>query len=316
MTEETTIRFDSRLLAGIELPCFQATGSSDGPHLCLIGGVHGAEYSSIAAVRRFMKSLHTAQLSGRITAIPIASITSFWNRTPFVIPEDGKNLNRSFPGKRDGTFTEALAYHLFNDVVLESDYLIDMHGGDMVEALEPFVGYDESPHQDIVREIAIAYGVRLILFTRTADRLGEPGTPTMLRTAATEAGIPSLLTEIGDRGQLQPEAVQQHIAGLNRVLRHLKMLPGEPPSPNGDQQLVKRLLAITSNHDGWWERHVDVGEPVEAGTTVGVIEDLYGNELERITAPADGLFVFLTTSPAVTAGALLGGLGTDLEPIH
>jgi len=313
--EETIIRFDNRLLRSVELPCFQAAGSTDGPQLCLIGGVHGAEYSSIAAVRRFMKTLDTTKLSGRITAIPIASITSYWARSPFVVPEDGKNLNRSFPGKALGTFTEALAYHLFNEFVLESDYLIDMHGGDMVEALEPFVGYDESPHQEIVHGMAVAYGVRLILCTRTSERLGEPGTPTMLRTAATEAGVPALLTEIGDRGQLQPDAVQQHIDGLNSVLRHLKMLPGDQPPARKDQQLVRSLLAVTASHDGWWEPRVDVGQPVQAGAEIGTIEDLHGNQLELITAPADGLFVFLTTSPAVRAGSLLGGLGTDLVPV-
>jgi predicted deacylase len=316
LIEETTVRFDNRILGTIELPCIKATGRSDGPHLCLIGGVHGAEYSSIAAVRKFMKTLDVRNLSGRITAIPIASITSFWARVPFLIPEDGKNLNRCFPGKSLGTFTEALAYHLFNDVVVGSDYLIDMHGGDMVEALEPFVGYDESPVQDVVHGMAVAYGVRLILFTQKSERLGEPGTPTMLRTAATEAGIPALLTEIGDRGQLQPKAVEMHIDGLYGVLRHLKMLPGDSPTAREDQRLVKSLLAVVAKHDGWWESFVEVGQPIEAGKEVGVIEDLYGNELERIAAPADGVFVFLTTSPAVHAGTLLGGFGTELEPLR
>jgi uncharacterized protein len=315
MIEETLLRFDSRVLQGIELPCYTARGAEDGPHLCLVGGVHGGEYSSIAAVRRFMKNLDVGQLSGRITALPIASITSFWNRVPFVVPEDGKNLNRSFPGKALGTFTEALAHHLFQDVVLGTDFLIDLHGGDMVEALEPFVGYDESEVQDVAHGMAVAYGVRLILFTKTSDRVGEPGAPTMLRTATAEAGIPALLTEIGDRGLLQQDAVEQHLAGLDGVLRFLKMLPGDPPQPRADQRLVRGLEAVTAAQDGWWQSSVNVGEPVTAGTDVGVIEDLYGNELEQITAPADGEFVFLTTSPAVRAGGLLGGLGTEIEPL-
>jgi predicted deacylase len=315
MIEETMLRFDSRVLRGIELPRSTAVGGEDGPHLCLIGGVHGGEYSSIAAVRRFMKNLDVRRLSGRITALPIASITSFWNRVPFVVPEDGKNLNRSFPGEALGTFTEALAHHLFQDVVVGSDFLIDLHGGDMVEALEPFVGYDESSVQDVAHGMAVAYGVRLILVTKTSDRVGEPGSTTMLRTAAAEAGIPALLTEIGDRGLLQPGAVEQHLSGIDGVLRYLKMLPGDAPKPRADQRLVKGLVSVTSSHDGWWESNVVVGDPVTAGMEIGVIEDLHGNELERITAPADGVFVFLTTSPAVRAGGLLGGLGTEIEPL-
>ena len=91
-----------------------------------------------------MNELDTSALSGRITAVPIVSMTSFRARTAFVVPEDGKNLNRCFPGSPDGTFSDVLAHHVFTELIAPSDVLIDLHGGDMVEALEPFTLYDES----------------------------------------------------------------------------------------------------------------------------------------------------------------------------
>ncbi len=109
MIERTTIRFEHPLLASIELPCLEARGAADGPHVSLIGGIHGGEYSSIAAVIRFMRSLDVAELRGSITAVPVVSMTSFRARTAFVVPEDGKNLNRCFPGDPSGTFSDALA---------------------------------------------------------------------------------------------------------------------------------------------------------------------------------------------------------------
>ena len=63
MIERRTIRFDHELLAELELPCFEARGDSDGPHLCLLAGIHGGEYSSIAAVVRFMNALDTSEFS-------------------------------------------------------------------------------------------------------------------------------------------------------------------------------------------------------------------------------------------------------------
>src|SRR5262249_59958009 len=105
------LTFDHELLAGLELPRFEATGASDGPHLCLLGGIHGGEYSSIAAVVRFMNALDTDELAGRITAVPIVSMPSFRARSPFLVPQDGKNINRCFPGSYDGTFTDVLARH-------------------------------------------------------------------------------------------------------------------------------------------------------------------------------------------------------------
>ena len=98
MIERRTIFFPDERLSGVEHPAFEARGSRDGPRVALIGGVHGCEYSSIAAVTRFMNELGTEELAGSITAVPVVSMQSFLQRSPFVVPEDGKNLNRSFPG--------------------------------------------------------------------------------------------------------------------------------------------------------------------------------------------------------------------------
>src|SRR6185436_19403048 len=104
-----TLVFEHELLAGEEHPLFDARGDTDGPTLCLLAGIHGCEYSSIAAVIRVMTELDTTKLAGRIVALPVASLLSFEQRSPFVVPADGKNLNRSFPGSFDGTYTDVLA---------------------------------------------------------------------------------------------------------------------------------------------------------------------------------------------------------------
>ena len=159
MIERRVLRFDSAQLAGLELPCFVATGAQDGPRLALLAGIHGGEYSSIAAVMRFMGELDTRELRGTITAVPVVNMPSFRARSPFVVPEDGKNLNRCFPGSYDGTFTDALARAVFDELIAPSDVLVDLHGGDMVEALEPFTLYDASPVEEAARGLAIAFGL-------------------------------------------------------------------------------------------------------------------------------------------------------------
>jgi len=113
----TTIRFEHELLAGVELPCLEAAGRHDGPHVSLIGGIHGGEYSSIAAVIRVMRTLDASELRGRITAVPVVSMPSFRARSAFVVPVDSKNLNRCFPGSHDGTFSDVLARHVFDELI-------------------------------------------------------------------------------------------------------------------------------------------------------------------------------------------------------
>jgi len=305
------IRFDHELLAGLELPCFEAAGPRDGPHLCLLGGIHGGEYSSIAAVVRFMNALDPNALAGRITAVPIVSMTSFRARSAFVVPEDGKNLNRCFPGSYDGTFSDVLARHVFDDLIAPSDAMLDLHGGDMVEELEPFALYDESPVEHRARALAIAFDLPYVV--RSAPAAAPiSGTTT---SAAAAAGVPAVIAEVGGRGLLEEEAVQEHLHGLGNALRHLGMLPGDPVPPRTDMRSVGRFVWLRCRDEGWWAPDVHAGDIVDAGASLGTVRNLFGDVEERIAAPDDGVVLFVTTSPAVEADGLLVGLGVEIADI-
>jgi predicted deacylase len=85
--------------------------------------------------------------------------------------------------------------------------------------------------------------------------------------------------------------------------------------PPGRQQLVDRFLWLRSSDEGWWEPVVAAGDAVSSGGVLGVVKDLFGQVLEEITAPEDGVVLFLTSSPAVETDGLLLGLGAGLVPI-
>jgi uncharacterized protein len=295
-------------LTDLEWPVFEATGARDGPQVCLLAGVHGCEYSSIAALVRFMRELDVSALAGTILAVPVVSPTSFAARSPFVVPEDGRNLNRSFPGDPDGSFTQVLAHHVFTEFVAGSDLLIDLHGGDMVEALEPFALYDDSSVRDTAERLARAYGLSYVVCD-TTDTLG--GTTS---AAAAAAGIPGFTAEAGGRGLLEPAEVQRHLHGLRNSLRAAGVLDGEPDPPAAGQQLVQRFLWLRTSVRGWWQPAVDVGDTVAAADPLGTVLDGFGDVVETITAPEPGAALFLTSSPAVQADGLLAGLGAGLRP--
>ena len=96
-------------LAGLTVPLVEVTGSHDGPLLTVIAGVHGCEYASMDGVRRWLRELGTRDISGRVRAVPVLNVSAFAARTPFVVPEDGKNLNRCFPGDPAGTLRRVAA---------------------------------------------------------------------------------------------------------------------------------------------------------------------------------------------------------------
>ena len=233
MIERRTIVLPDERLAGVEHPAFEARGSRDGPHVALIGGIHGCEYSSIAAVTRVMRELDTDELAGSITAVPVVSMQSFERRSPFVVPEDGKNLNRSFPGTYDGTYTDALARGIFDELIAPADVLLDLHGGDLVEALEPFAIYDASPVEERARDLAVAFGLPYVVREEPAGGIGG-----MTCSAAAAAGIPAVIAEAGGFGQLDEGAVTMLVEGVRNALRSLELLPGPVHPPRPDMRLV------------------------------------------------------------------------------
>ena len=291
----------------IEHPAYESRGAHDGPHVALIAGIHGCEYSSIAAVNRFMSELETAQLSGSITAVPIVSMESFRQRSPFVVPADGKNLNRSFPGSHDGTYTDVLARSIFDQIIKPADVLLDLNGGDLVEALEPFAIYDASPHEERTRGIALAFGLPYVV----RQEVDESGLGGMTSTAAAQAGIPAVIAEAGGCGQLEDAATTLLVDGVRNVLRHLEMLPGDPAPPRS--RLVGKFVWFRASQDGWWQPEVAAGDEVAEGQRVGTLRTLYGDVVEELHASSDGVVLFLTTSPAVSADGPLLGLGAEIS---
>jgi predicted deacylase len=307
--ERRTIVFPDERLAGLEHPAFDARGKRDGPHVALIGGIHGCEYSSIAAVVRFMRELDTEDLAGSITAVPVVSMESFVRRSPFVVPDDGKNLNRSFPGSYDGTYTDALARGIFDELMAKADVLLDLHGGDLVEALEPFTIYGAGGEtEERAHELAVAFGLPYVVRQAPSGGLGG-----MTSDAAADAGIPSLIAEAGGRGQLEEEAVTMLVDGVRNTLRSLEMLPGPVAPPREDLRLVGTFEWLRCRKAGWWEAAVPVGATVGEGDLLGLVKNLWGDVLEEIHAPREGVVLFLTTSAAVADDGLLLGLGADLS---
>ena len=207
-------------LAGLDVPALEITGTADGPLLTVIAGVHGCEYSSMAGLRVWARSLADRELRGRVVAVPVLNLPSFRARTPFVVPDDGKNLNRQFPGDASGSLAERLAYDTFTKVITGSDALIDMHAGDMVEALQPFALYDAGPSEARARDMATAYGLGYVIRQEPGPDRAVGGTSS---AAAAGIGIPAIIAEAGGCGLVERPAVEAHVRGLNRVLALLGM---------------------------------------------------------------------------------------------
>jgi predicted deacylase len=112
---------------------------------------------------------------------------------------------------------------------------------------------------------------------------------------------------------VEEHAVRLHVAGLNRVLHVMGMTAGGPEPGGGPAPAyLSRFLWLRSRDAGWWEPGVGPGDTATEGQVLGTVSSLDGAEvLETITAPADCVVIFLTSSPAVAADGLLLGLGAS-----
>src|SRR4029077_1399521 len=305
----TTVLRRTLSLAGFDIPVVELTGTGDGPRLTVLAGVHGCEYAPMAAVRQWTRALAGRELRGSVRAVPVLNLPAFRARSPFVVPDDGKNLNRCFPGDPSGTVADRLAHAAFTQLIVGSDALIDVHAGDMVEALEPFALYDAGPSEAGALELGTAYGLGYVIRQEPGPGRAVGGTTS---TAAAEIGIPEIIAEAGGCALVEAAAVDAHVRGLDQVLAVLGMTDDAAPGAATAAAPVRlgRFLWLRAASDGWWEPVVRPGDQVAEGQVLGTVTSLDGAQvLQSVTAPAPGVPMFITSSPAVTAAGLLLGLG-------
>lgn len=298
-------------LAGEHWPVVSIAGVRPGPVVFINAGVHGGEYPAIETVIRLGLELKANSLSGLVVLMPVVNLPSFWERSMFVGPVDGKNLNRVFPGSPDGSYSEQLAHALMEEFIVRADVYLDLHGGDMVEDLEPFSicqGGDSSVARRS-EELARAFGLPNLL---VVDRPVQPGVGTMSYAAASTRGIPAFIAEAGGIGLLQPEAVDQLLAGVYRLLNYLGMTE-VPVSEPEEPRLYSSFEWLYSTNAGMFYPSVVVGEQIGQGQILGTIGSLFGDVLEMIQSPVSGRVIFTTTSPAVKQNGLLMGIGANSE---
>lgn len=300
-----TFASDPRL-ARYQWPFFSIVGRRDGPTLLVTAGIHAAEYTGIEAAIRLGRLLDPAEISGRVVIIPLLNRPGFYERSIYVNPEDNDNMNRVFPGNPNGTWSERFAHHLLEEIIARCDYVIDLHAGDLIEDLVPFAIFRETGHPEVdrkTRQMCEAYGVEWIV--RGVPSGERPG---MLTYGAASRGVPAIVAESGRCGQLEEEAVVRHVEGVQNVLRALGILAGGPPQVT-PPKLLSRFEWLRSPHEGIFHPRVRVDDRVAAGQVVGELIDLLGNHLGDVSAPVDGIVLFLVTSPAIKQNGLLLGIG-------
>jgi predicted deacylase len=243
---------------------------------------------------------------GILIVIPLLNRPGFYERSVYVNPEDGDNLNRLFPGDPKGKWGERFAHRLLTEIVTRCEYAIDLHAGDLIEDLTPFVIYRETGEAALderIRKMADAYGARWAV--KSAPTGERPGS---LYALAALNGVASMLAESGGRGLLIEEDVVRHVRGVTNILRAIGALDGAP-EPVAPPRVVNSFDWLRSPVEGIFHSRVRVDQHVTAGDVVGELIDLVGEPLATVKAPVSGVVLFVVTSPAMKKDGLLLAIG-------
>lgn len=301
--------------AGTSVPVSVVHGTRPGPVLALTAGVHGQEYTPILALQRLLTTIDPRTLGGTVVMVHVANMPSYLSRTIYYSPADGKNLNRVFPGRADGTLSERIADVLTREVIDRATHVVDLHCGDGNESLRPYSYWMTNGTPSVAdgsKQLALAFGLDHIVVDR--GRPDDPRASIYLANTAITRGKPGLTIESGGLARTDEESIARIERGVAGVLRHLRMRE-EGPAPVANPILIERSEVLRSGATGIFHPAVERGHTVAKGTVIGRVTDFHGRLLEEVRAPFAGEILYVLGTPPISKGEPIAFVGsTEAAP--
>jgi uncharacterized protein len=315
-TASGTIQVPAAADEGTTIPISVIHGSQPGPAFALIAGNHGYEYTSIIALQRLLTRIDPKHLSGTVIMVHVANMPSYLKRTIYYSPVDGKNLNRVYPGKIDGTVSERIAYQITKEVIERADYVIDLHCGDGNESLRPYSYWDvNGGGPEVVeksKQMALAFGMDHIVLDR--ERPADPNKSVYCSTTATTRGKPAITTESGGLGMTDNESIARIEQGVLNIMRYLKMIEGAPKMVE-HPIFIDRNEVLRSEATGIFYPLAERGHTVAKGSLMGYITDFFGKRIFELRAPFSGTVLYILGTPPVSRGEPLAMVGQVAQSV-
>ena len=236
-----------------------------GPTVLLTGANHGDEYEGPVALMDLAANIDPASLSGRVIIVPAMNFPAFRAATR-TSPIDKGNLNRTFPGRPDGTVTEKIADYFQRALLPLADVVLDIHSGGKTLEFVPFCCAHRLPdkkHEQACVAAMEAFNAPYSMMLLEIDSVG------MYDTAAEEMGKVFISTELGGGGTTSARTVGVAKRGVRNLLTHAGVLKG------GTEKQPSQMLEMPdgdcftfSENDGLVEPCVDLGQSVAKGEVI------------------------------------------------
>jgi predicted deacylase len=284
--------------SNVEIPVFVFRSNVEGPTLLLSAGMHGEETNGIEIIRKIILRDELKNLKcGNVIAIPVINSISFLFGSRDL--PDGRDLNRCFPGNKNGSFGSRIAYDLMKHVIPLIDFGIDFHtGGAKINNTPQIRCVFEFPENV---SLAQKFSPPLII-----DSSYREGT---FRKEAAKKNKPILVYEGGESMRFDYSAINEGVNGCFRLMKSYDMINLEVP--NNHSVKITKDIWIRANTSGLFHMNAHNGAYVSKGDLLGVICNPFGNIEHKILSTVDGYIVGINNQPVVNQGDALIHLGLE-----
>jgi N-alpha-acetyl-L-2,4-diaminobutyrate deacetylase len=282
-----------------------------GPTALLTGGNHGDEYEGPVALQELAASLQPEQITGRVIILPMMNQPAF-SAGLRCSPVDGGNMNRSFPGRPDGTVTQKICHYIASELVPLADIVLDFHSGGKTLDFLPFAAahiLDDKRQEDdcmaAMQAFNAPYSVRML----EIDNVG------MFDTEVETQGKVFVTTELGGAGTSTARSVAIAKKGIRNLLIHAKIMAGNLDISDTIQlDMPDESCFVFAEKAGLVEYLVDLGDKVETGQPIARVwaSDRTGTQPETLTAKRDGILTARHVPGLIKIGDFVGLVAVPL----
>ncbi|MEZ4809929.1 MAG: succinylglutamate desuccinylase/aspartoacylase family protein [Allomuricauda sp.] len=281
----------------IDIPIHVFNGKKAGPTILIQAGLHGDEVNGVETLRRMLQESLFNIKKGAVIVVPILNIFGFIHFSRDV--PDGKDVNRSFPGRKTGSLASRIAHTYTSQVLPQVDFGIDLHTGGGQRHNHPQVRYTvDDPKSKELAEIFGApfyYSCKLIAGS--------------FRQTTYKMGIPTIVYEAGESMRFEEQAIERGIQGIQNVMNGFGMLPKSKGIKRTGSIHLEYARWIRAPKAGMFIPQVVNGKQVKKGEILGLIADTYAKKNKKIKAPFDGHVFCINHQAVVNQGDALFHLG-------
>lgn len=284
----------------INLPVHIYRGKLDGPVLLLTGGLHGDELNGIEIIRRMINNGTILPERGTVIAMPLVNAYGFLQNVRGV--PDGKDINRSFPGSKNGSLAKLIAHTLMHQIIPLIDFGIDFHTGGASRANYPQIRCAFTVPENV--DLARAFQPPIIL--------NSPLIENSFRKAAYRKGKHILVFEAGESLRFSELAIQEGINGTLRLMKYLRMIE-EAPEPNEETVIYLKSDWLRAKYAGLFSSNLVLGQEIKSKQKLGLIAEPFGHEEFDIFGTRNARVIGLNNAPVVHKGDALLHFAYDIK---